>query len=110
MNRRLKESVGIRPWKDKASDYCYKVRAAGALESLVEGCRARRVFLSYSTEGHVPLDVLARGLANVGTVQLHDLDQIGRYRPNRAASRAGSEVREVLFEIEKAAEPRRLAA
>ena len=101
---------GIRPWKDKASDYCYKVRAAGALESLVEGCRARRVFLSYSTEGHVPLDVLARGLANVGTVQLHDLDQIGRYRPNRAASRAGSEVREVLFEIEKAAEPRRLAA
>ena len=101
---------GIRPWKDKASDYCYKVRAAEALESLVDGCRARRVFLSYSTEGHVPLDVLASGLTNVGTVELHDLERIGRYRPNRAASRAGSDVREVLFEIEKAAEPRRLAA
>ena len=101
---------GIRPWKDKASDYCYKVRAAGALESLVEGCVARRVFLSYSTEGHVPLDVLANGLANAGRVKRYELDQVGRYRPNRAASRAGTEVQEVLFEIEKAAEPRRLAA
>ena len=101
---------GIRPWKDKASDYCYKVRAAGALESLVEACTARRVFLSYSADGHVPLDVLASGLANVGTVRLYELDQVGRYRPNRAASRAGSEVQEVLFEIEKAAEPRRFAA
>ena len=36
---------GIRPWKDKASVYCYKVRAAEALESLVDSCRARRVFL-----------------------------------------------------------------
>ena len=101
---------GIRPWRDKASDYCYKVRAADALERLVDGCRARRIFLSYSTGGHVPLDVLGSGLANVGTVERHDLDQVGRYRPNRAASRAGSAVREVLFEIEKAAEPRRLAA
>ncbi|MYF09536.1 MAG: DNA methyltransferase [Gammaproteobacteria bacterium] len=101
---------GIRPWKQKASDYCYKARAAGALESLVEGCTARRVFLSYSTEGHVPLEVLANSLANIGKVRRHKLDQIGRYRPNRAASRAGSEVQEVLFEIEKEAVPRQLAA
>ena len=101
---------GIRPWKEKASDYCYKVRAARALESLVEGCGARRVFLSYSTEGHVPLDVLASGLANVGTVTRYELDQVGRYRPNRAASRAGSEVQEVLFEVEKEAASNRLAA
>ena len=72
---------GTRPWKDKASVYCYKVRAAEALESLVDSCRARRVFLSYSTEGHVPLDVLTSRLANVGTVKRHDLERIGRYRP-----------------------------
>lgn len=101
---------GIRPWKDKASDYCYKARAANALESLVAGCRARRVFLSYSTEGHVPIDALASGLQGLGSVRRYQLDQIGRYRPNRAASRAGSEVQEVLFEIEKEAEPCRLAA
>ena len=101
---------GIRPWREKASDYCYKARAAGALESLVAGCAARRVFLSYSTEGQVPLDVLASGLANVGTVRCHELNQVGRYRPNRAASRAGSAVQEVLFEIDREAEPHRLVA
>ncbi|MCY4199536.1 MAG: DNA adenine methylase [Gammaproteobacteria bacterium] len=101
---------GIRPWKDKASDYCYKARAAMALERLVEGCRARRVFLSYSAEGHVSLDVLASKLENVGRVQLHDLDQIGRYRPNRKACQAGSEVQEVLFEVQKSARPYCLTA
>ena len=101
---------GIRPWKDKASDYCYKVRAASALESLVADCTARRVFLSYSTEGHVPLDKLARSLENVGSVRMHQLDRVGRYRPNRAASRAGSKVQEVLFELEKGAESCKLAA
>ena len=101
---------GIRPWQDKASDYCYKVRAAEALSRLVAHCLARRVFLSYSTEGHVPLDILARGLANVGRVRRYELDHVGRYRPNRAASKAGSEVREVLFEIAREVEPGSLAA
>ena len=101
---------GIRPWKEKASDFCYKARAAGALESLVGGCAARRVFLSYSAEGQVPLDLLASGLANVGIVKRHELSQVGRYRPNRAASRAGSEVKEVLFEIVREAESHRLVA
>lgn len=101
---------GIRPWREKASDYCYKARAAIALESLVAGCAARRVFLSYSTEGQVPLDVLVSALGNVGIVQRHELSQVGRYRPNRAASKAGSEVQEVLFEIETKAKPHRLVA
>lgn len=92
---------GIRPWKEKASDYCYKVRAARALQRLVDGCGASRVFLSYSTEGHVPLDVLESSFASLGTVRRYELDQVGRYRPNRAASDAGSAVCEVLFEVEK---------
>ena len=95
---------GIRPWRDKASDYCYKVRAANALESLVANCKARRVFLSYSTEGHVPLDLLTSELERVGSVKRYELDQVGRYRPNREASKAGSVVREVLFEIQKESE------
>ena len=92
---------GIRPWKDKASDYCYKVRAPLALERLVKHCRARRIFLSYSSQGHVSLDALTDNLAKLGTVKVHDLDQVGRYRPNRAASKTGSKVQEVLFEIRK---------
>ncbi|AKM11476.1 DNA adenine methylase [Croceicoccus naphthovorans] len=94
---------GIRPWQHIASDYCYKVRAANALERLVAEIPARRIFLSYSTEGHVPLSILNEAFQGLGEVVMHHLDAIGRYRPNRAASAAGSEVGEVLFSIEKPA-------
>ena len=101
---------GIRPWREKASDFCYKVRAAGALERLVAECSARRVFLSYSAEGHVPLVEVESGLAKFGAVTRYELDRIGRYRPNRAASLAGSAVQEVLFGLERDARPGQLAA
>ena len=92
---------GIRPWKHIASDYCYKVRAADALQKLVASIPARRIFLSYSTEAHVPLDVLGEALEGIGDVACHELESIGRYRPNRTASERGSEVGEVLFFVEK---------
>jgi adenine-specific DNA-methyltransferase len=94
---------GIRPWRHIASDYCYKARAAEALRKLVATIPARRVFLSYSTEAHVPLEILSELLRGVGTVARHDLEAVGRYRPNRAASAGGSEVGEVLFYVEKPA-------
>ena len=94
---------GIRPWHEKASDYCYKARALKALETLVKDCVAQRVFMSYSTEGHVPLDALKRTFAKYGSVSLLELDQIGRYTPNRTASKTASHVKEVLFKIERTA-------
>ena len=101
---------GIRPWRHIASDYCYKARAAKALQKLVSELPARRVFLSYSDEGHVPLDTLNEVLQGLGKVIRHDLESIGRYRPNRAASKAGSEVGEVLFFVDKTALSYREAA
>jgi adenine-specific DNA-methyltransferase len=92
---------GIRPWRHIASDYCYKARAADALETLVARIPARRIFLSYSTEAHVPLEVLGETLQGLGNVVRHNLETVGRYRPNRAASEGGSEVGEVLFYVEK---------
>lgn len=101
---------GIRPWRHIASDYCYKVRAANALQKLVMEIPARRIFLSYSDEGHVPLHALNEVLMSSGKVTRHDLEVIGRYRPNRAASKAGSEVGEALFFIDKTAQATRVAA
>ncbi|MCM2561750.1 DNA adenine methylase [Lutimaribacter sp. EGI FJ00015] len=101
---------GIRPWQHIASDYCYKVRAADALEKLVATIPARRVFLSYSAEAHVPLEVLGEALQRLGNVVRNDLESVGRYRPNRAASEGGSEVGEVLFYVEKTAEASMVAA
>lgn len=94
--------TGLRPWREKASDYCYKGRALGALASLIRNTPARRVFLSYSSQGHVRLDDLCAELGTLGEVELHELGSIGRYRPNRAASDAGAEVTEFLVEVERA--------
>ncbi|MEQ8389848.1 MAG: DNA adenine methylase [Thalassospira sp.] len=101
---------GIRPWRHIASDYCYKVRASKALANLVSTLPARRIFLSYSTEAHVSLEALDETLQQLGNVVRHDLETIGRYRPNRAASEKASAVGEVLFYLEKSAKKGMVAA
>ena len=101
---------GIRPWRQFASDYCYKTRAVEALRKLVTEIPARRIFLSYSDQGHVPLEILGEVLQESGSVVRYDLDRIGRYRPNRAACRAGTSVHEVLFFVDRMAQSCRRAA
>lgn len=94
---------GLRPWRSLASDYCYKVRALGTLCKLVARIPAHRILLSYSNEGHVDIDNLKQELAQIGDVQMHELANVGRYRPNRQASAARSSVKEFLIVIEKQA-------
>lgn len=94
--------TGLRPWQEKASAYCYKSRALRALTELIENTPARRIFLSYSSEGHVALDDLQESLAPLGDLNIHQVGDIGRYRPNRAARDAASDVTEYLVELNKA--------
>lgn len=103
--------TGLRPWREKASDFCYRTRALRALRALIERMPAQRILLSYSSEGHVPLDPLCEELSSVGSVEVHRLMDVGRYRPNRAASDAAAAVSEYLLCIERkaAATPRRAA-
>jgi len=96
--------AGLRPWRSLASEFCYKVRALGALTSLVASLPARRILLSYSNEGHVDLDLLKTGLAGFGAVRIHELATVGRYRPNVTASAARASVSEFLIVIEKRAD------
>lgn len=91
--------TGLRPWKDKASDFCYKTRALDALTRLVLGTTARQILLSYSNEGHVPQEHLVNALSEAGKVTLHEVKTIGRYRPNAQASAGGNTVDEYVIEI-----------
>lgn len=93
--------TGLRPWQSKASDFCYKTRALGAITSLVEQTPARRIYLSYSSEGHVHRNDLEHALDSLGHVAFHEIADIGRYRPNQAATEAASHVSEFLVELEK---------
>lgn len=93
--------TGLRPWRAKASDYCYRSRALDALASLIERLKARRVLLSYSDEGHVPLEPLTQRLSSIGRLEAVPLMEIGRYRPNRVASSARDAVTEYLLVVER---------
>ena len=91
--------TGLRPWKDKSSNFCFKVRALNAIHSLVRQLPCRRVALSYSSEGHVELPALMESLSALGDVSLWELGEIGRYRPNSVASATASSVKEFLINI-----------
>lgn len=92
---------GLRPWKDRASDFCYKTRALAALENLIRSLPARRILLSYSDEGHVKLPDLQRALNDIGQIETIQLKDIGRYRPNKKAVENRSSVSEYLMVIER---------
>jgi adenine-specific DNA-methyltransferase len=91
--------TGLRPWRTKASEFSYKTRALDALTRLLLGTAASRVLLSYSNEGHVHQSHLVNALTEAGTVTLHSIQEIGRYRPNASASAAGNTVREYVIEV-----------
>jgi len=91
--------TGLRPWQSRASEFCYKSRAATALCRLVTNTRARRILLSYSSEGHVTQDRLLTALTAAGDIRVHTLEAVGRYRPNSMASANGSRVTEYVIEI-----------
>lgn len=105
--------TGLRPWRDKASDFCHKRRALATFEKLLSGIIASRILISYSSEGHVELDPLKDMLRTFGTVAINELGFVGRYRPNKKASRAAVRVSEYVLDLRKAplgAAPRRAYA
>lgn len=91
--------TGLRPWRDKASDFSYRTKALAALTHLVATTTADRILLSYSDEGHVPMQQLIGSLSEHGDITVHSLEIIGRYRPNSKASAARDNVREYVIEL-----------
>lgn len=93
--------AGLRPWKDCASDFCYKTRALKTLSRLVQSLEAQRVLLSYSSEGHICMEDMKAELSKIGKSTMHPLGAIGRYRPNKVASGKASDVNEFLVVVER---------
>lgn len=102
--------AGLRPWQHLASDYCYKRRALTSLTGLIRDLPARRIILSYSNEGHISLPDLEASLTGIGDIRTVPLKSIGRYRPNKTASDAGSAVDEYVMVIERNPDTQRLMA
>jgi adenine-specific DNA-methyltransferase len=92
---------GLRPWRSKASDFCYKTRALDAMTSLVGNMPARRILISYSDDAHIPIKDLIGSMRKFGKVTPVRLMEIGRYRPNAVALDGQASVHEYLIEVEK---------
>lgn len=93
--------AGLRPWKDRASDFCYKTRALKTLSRLVDSLKSQKVLLSYSSEGHICMQDLKAELSKIGKSTMYPLGSIGRYRPNKVASSTASDVNEFLVVVER---------
>lgn len=93
--------TGLRPWVQNASRFCYRRKALGAIAEMVRQLPPRRILLSYSSEGHVPIEPLTEALSALGEVSVGAIGEIGRYRPNAVASSAAADVTEYLIEIQK---------
>ena len=72
---------GLRPWKDQASDFCYRRNAGKAFRETLEQLTVPHVFISYSQDGQVHEDELASILKDFGKVTTHEQPYI-RYRSN----------------------------
>ena len=90
--------AGLRPWKNRASVFCYKAKACEALVNLTESQNAQRVLISYSNDGHIQLNQLVNELEKSGIVEIIEIGSIGRYRPNAVASSHKPEVKEYLID------------
>lgn len=76
--------TGLRSWEEKGSDYCHKKRAPDQLRDLLSALTAKYVFLSYSTEGHIPPDTIEDILNGFGPFERHAFDH-PRYKSNSGA-------------------------
>jgi adenine-specific DNA-methyltransferase len=84
--------TGLRPWSHRDSDFCHRRRASQALRTLVAGVNARKIFLSYSDDGHLEHETILEILRSRGTVRWWE-QPLRRYRSSRLehASRAVNE-------------------
>lgn len=88
---------GLRPWKQDASVFCYKLHAQKAIVKLLTTLSAKKILLSYSDDGHVNIESLEQELMNTGQVEVMNLQSIGSYRPNSKAVSRKSRVDEYLI-------------
>jgi adenine-specific DNA-methyltransferase len=94
---RLTEKSGIRKdWIRTRSDYCYRDKACGIFESLLNAVSARNILISYSTDGIIPFSELIRMCEKKGRVSI-ETDEYLTYRGGKQSnSREKSNIEFVL--------------
>lgn len=77
---------GLRPWKEQASDYCYKRKAVKKLKELIKSLKCEHIFVSYSEDGHIQHDELLEILSEFGSPRVTEFDY-NRYKSNNGTKK-----------------------
>ncbi len=93
----LTGKTGLRPWAEASSEFCYRRRAPGALESLIRRIRAGHFFMSYSSDGQMPDSTIREVLAPHGRLAVSEIPY-QRYRSSSRRHR-GPVVTERLYHL-----------
>jgi adenine-specific DNA-methyltransferase len=95
----LEGSTGLRPWRQHASDWCYRREAPRALETLLDRLPCEHVWLSYNEDGQIPHDRVMAILEARGRVQLHEV-RYPRYKSSRREHK-GNTLLERLYHLRR---------
>ena len=83
---RLLQKAGIRrDWIATRSSYCRRAEAAGALEELLRTIDARRIVLSYNSEGLIPMEELTDIMSRTGRLEILS-EEYTQYRGGEAGN------------------------
>jgi adenine-specific DNA-methyltransferase len=87
----------LRPWRDKASSYCLRRTAPGALADLVGKVGCAHFFLSYNGDGQIQHETILDILGAHGEVRVLEVP----YRRYKSSSRPhkGAVVTERLYHL-----------
>jgi adenine-specific DNA-methyltransferase len=61
--------TGLRPWRERDSDFCHRRRAPQALKHLINEATVAKLFLSYSDDGHIEHEAILEILRSHGQVR-----------------------------------------
>lgn len=90
--------TGLRPWKDKKSDFCYTDKAPEALTKLVSTLNCNHIFLSYNADGVLKHEEIIEILSKRGKVDYKDV-LYQRYKSNNGGT-GETKVKERIYHVE----------
>lgn len=95
--------TGLRSWQSKASEFCYKTKASGALENLITSIPAKKILISYSSEGHISYRDLIAITQRHGDIRITEFCNFSRYTSSKISSSNSKQksLTEYLIEINR---------
>jgi len=91
--------TGRRPYSDQLSPFCIKNKALEAILKLIKDADFKFIFLSYNTDGLVPINTLKEKLKKLGKIDFYSQFH-KRYKSNNGNTIKNG-LKEILFYVEK---------